>query len=73
MPYLIGFLAAESNEVHSCAALCIEKLRVLKDGRQLCYIAADGTRFLVKVLSNLFSALKLLESQENHSTSGGLS
>lgn len=58
---------------HPCAALCIEKLRVLKDGKQLCYTAADGTQFLVKVLSNLFSALKLLESQENHSTSGGLS
>ncbi len=73
MPHFIGFLTVESNEVLSCAALCIEKLRVLKDEKQLCYTTVDGTQFLVKVFTNLFSALKLLESQENHSASRGLS
>ncbi|CAM6025473.1 unnamed protein product [Sphagnum balticum] len=65
MPQLIGFLVAESNVVHSYAALCIEKLLALKDGKQLRYTAADLTPFLQPLLTNLFSALKLPESQEN--------
>ncbi|CAK9858088.1 unnamed protein product [Sphagnum jensenii] len=65
MPQLIGFLVAESNVVHSYAALCIEKLLALKDGKQLRYTASDLTPFLQPLLTNLFSALKLPESQEN--------
>lgn len=65
MPQLIGFLVAESNVVHSYAALAIEKLLAIKDGKQTRYTAADLAGFLQPLFANLFGALKLPESQEN--------
>lgn len=65
MPQLIGFLVAESNVVHSYAALAIEKLLAVKDGKQPRYTGSDLTPFLQPLFTNLFGALKLVESQEN--------
>jgi exportin-2 (importin alpha re-exporter) len=65
MPQLIGFLVAESNVVHSYAALAIEKLLAIKDGKQSRYTGSDLTPFLQPLFINLFGALKLPESQEN--------
>ncbi|XP_073388000.1 exportin-2 [Physcomitrium patens] len=65
MPQLIQFLVAEANVVHSYAALAIEKLLTIKDGRHTRYSAADLTPFLQSLFANLFGALKLVDSQEN--------
>jgi exportin-2 (importin alpha re-exporter) len=65
MPHLMKFLLCESNVVHSYAANCIEKMLLVKDGRQLQYTSADINRFLQPLMTNLFNALKLPESQEN--------
>ncbi|CAM6129189.1 unnamed protein product [Calypogeia fissa] len=62
---VVRFLVAESNVVHSYAASCIEKLLTIKDGKQLRYSAADLDPVLEQLLTNLFAALKLPESQEN--------
>ncbi|KAL2612267.1 hypothetical protein R1flu_023959 [Riccia fluitans] len=62
---VIRFLVAESNVIHSYAASCIEKVLVMKDGKQPRYSGADLTPYLEQLLTNLFAALKLPESQEN--------
>ena len=64
-PDLIRFLGAESNVVHSYAAGCIEKLLLVKDGGQARYNSADISPFLGGLMTNLFDALKLPESEEN--------
>lgn len=65
MPHLMRFLLCESNVVHSYAANCIEKMLLVKDGRQLRYTSADINPFVQPLMTNLFNALKLPESQEN--------
>eukprot|EP01018_Ginkgo_biloba_P023988 Gb_25747 [translate_table: standard] len=65
MPDLIRFLLSESNVVHSYAANCIEKILLVKDGRQLRYTSVDINPFVQPLMANLFNALKLPESQEN--------
>ncbi|KAG6546655.1 hypothetical protein Mapa_011844 [Marchantia paleacea] len=62
---LIRFLVAESNVVHSYAASCIEKMLAMKDGKQPRYSGAELDPYLEQLLTNLFAALKLPESQEN--------
>lgn len=65
MPHLVRFLLSESNVVHSYAALCFEKLLIIRDAKQPRFCAQDLNPFISVLLSNLFSALKLPESQEN--------
>eukprot|EP00252_Welwitschia_mirabilis_P008441 TRINITY_DN2027_c0_g1_i1.p1 TRINITY_DN2027_c0_g1~~TRINITY_DN2027_c0_g1_i1.p1 ORF type:complete len:966 (-),score=126.84 TRINITY_DN2027_c0_g1_i1:393-3290(-) len=65
MPHLIKFLLSESNVVHSYAASCIEKFLLIRDGKQPRYTSEDVRPFIQPLLSNLFNALKLPESQEN--------
>lgn len=66
LPDLVRFLAAESNVVHSYAASCIEKLLLVKDeGGAPRYSSADINPIFAMLMNNLFSALKLPESEEN--------
>ncbi|CAA7031677.1 unnamed protein product [Microthlaspi erraticum] len=66
-PELVCFLGAESNVVHSYAALCIEKLLLVKEEGGNCrYVAGDISPFLVQLMTYLFAALKSPESEENH-------
>jgi len=65
MPYLMRFLLCESNVFHSYAGKCIEKMLIVKDGRQLQYTSSDINPFLQPLMTNLFNALKLPESQGN--------
>lgn len=60
MPHLTRFLLCESNVVHSYAANCIEKMLPVKAGQQ-----AGINHFVQPLMTNLFNALKLPESQEN--------
>lgn len=65
-PDLVRFLVAESNVVHSYAASCIEKLLLVKDeGGRAQYTSADINPVFPMLMNNLFSALKLPESEEN--------
>ncbi|CAA6671805.1 unnamed protein product [Spirodela intermedia] len=64
-PDLIRFLASDSNVVHSYAANCIEKLLLVKDGGHLRYSASDIGPFLLALMNNLFTALRIPDSQEN--------
>ncbi|KAJ6320195.1 hypothetical protein OIU78_015556 [Salix suchowensis] len=65
-PYLIQFLGAESNVVHSYAASCIEKLLLVKDeGGRSRYTSADVAPNLLVLMNNLFTALRFPESEEN--------
>ncbi|KAJ7514727.1 hypothetical protein O6H91_23G056900 [Diphasiastrum complanatum] len=64
-PNVIRFIVAESCVLHSYAAGCVEKLLLLKNDRQPRFAPADVAPFLQPLLANLFSALKLPESQEN--------
>ncbi|XP_061996202.1 exportin-2 [Rosa rugosa] len=65
-PDLIRFLRAESNVVHSYAASCIEKLLLVKDeGGQARYTSVDISPVLPQLMTNLFEALKVPESEEN--------
>ncbi|AES75588.1 putative armadillo-like helical protein [Medicago truncatula] len=63
---LVRFINAESNVVHSYAAICIEKLVLVKEegGRQ-CYSSADIAPIFPMLLNNLFGTLKNAESDEN--------
>ncbi|MQL94387.1 hypothetical protein Taro_027035 [Colocasia esculenta] len=65
LPEVIRFLVSESNVVHSYAANCIEKMLLVKDGGQLRYAASDIAPFLLALMTNLFNALRLPDSQEN--------
>ncbi|GLJ21568.1 hypothetical protein SUGI_0400040 [Cryptomeria japonica] len=65
IPHLMRFLLSESNVVHSYAANCIEKMLIIKEGNQLRYTSADINQFVQPLMTNLFNALKLPESQEN--------
>lgn len=66
LPDLIRSIGAESNVVHSYAAICIEKLlRVKDDGVGARYIAGDINPFLLILMTNLFNAFKFAESDEN--------
>lgn len=65
IPHLIRFLVSESNVVHSYAAVCIEKMLVIKDAKQPRFGAQDLIPFTSSLLNSLFGALKLPESQEN--------
>ncbi|XP_027336190.1 exportin-2 isoform X1 [Abrus precatorius] len=63
---LVRFLAAESNVVHSYAASCIEKLLLVRDAGGIArYTSADINPIFPVLMNNLFSALKLPESEEN--------
>ena len=66
-PHLVRFLGAESNVVHSYAAICIEKLLLVKDeGGQTRYSPFDISPTVQGLMNNLFNALKFPESEENH-------
>lgn len=65
LPQVMAFLVTESNVVHSYAASCIEKLLVLRDDKQPRYLPSDVLPFAQPLLTNLFSALKFPDSQEN--------
>ncbi|KAH7316301.1 hypothetical protein KP509_21G087100 [Ceratopteris richardii] len=65
IPHLARFLLSESNVVHSYSALCIERMLIIRDGKQLRFGAQDLAPFMSVLLNNLFAALKLPESQEN--------
>ena len=62
---VIGLLASESNVVHSYAALCIERMLALREGTARRYSAADIASFVQPLLTGLFGALSLPESEEN--------
>lgn len=65
-PELVRFLQAESKVVHSYAAMCIEKLLLLKDeGGRSRYVGSDISPFLLQLMTSLFDALNLSESEEN--------
>ncbi|KAK0599239.1 hypothetical protein LWI29_003517 [Acer saccharum] len=65
-PDLFRFLGAESNVVHSYAASCLEKLFLVKDeGGRARYDSVDITPYLPVLVTNLFNAMKFLESKEN--------
>ncbi|KAH7510901.1 hypothetical protein FEM48_ZijujUnG0073500 [Ziziphus jujuba var. spinosa] len=65
-PDLIRFLGAESNVVHSYAAICIEKLLLVKDeGGRARFNADDVSPFFISLRDNLFIAMKFPESEEN--------
>lgn len=61
---LARLLQAESNVVHSYAARCIEKLLLVKEeGGESRYVAGDIPAGLMR---NLFDALALVGSEQNH-------
>ncbi|KAG2280203.1 hypothetical protein Bca52824_051423 [Brassica carinata] len=65
-PELVRFLQAESKVVHSYAAMYIEKLLLLKDeGGRSRYVGSDISPFLLQLMTSLFDALNLSESEEN--------
>ncbi|VVB03515.1 unnamed protein product [Arabis nemorensis] len=65
-PLLVRFLQAKSPVVHSYAAICIEKLLLVKDeGGKSRYVAGDLSPFLMQLMTNLFVALKFEDSEEN--------
>ncbi|EOA39589.1 hypothetical protein CARUB_v10008209mg [Capsella rubella] len=65
-PELVRFLTAESNVVHSYAAICIEKFLLVKEeGGVVRYGAGDISPFLSQLMKNLFEALKFQDSEEN--------
>lgn len=75
---VINFLRANSNVVHSYAANCIEKLLLVRDrspvhasgpnivALQPRYGALDINPHLAPLMRNLFEALQLPDSKENH-------
>ncbi|XP_019091483.1 PREDICTED: exportin-2-like [Camelina sativa] len=66
-PELVRFLTAETNVVHSYAAMCIEKFFLVKEeGGQRRYGAGDISPFLSQLMTNLFDAMKFPDSMENH-------
>lgn len=66
IPEVIRFLRAESNVVHSYAAIFMEKLFLVKDeGVRARYVASDIAPILPVLLNNLFNALNFPESDEN--------
>ncbi|KAI4338364.1 hypothetical protein MLD38_023434 [Melastoma candidum] len=66
IPDLVRFLTAASCVVHSHAANCIEKLLLVKDegGKARCN-SLDITPVLPAMMTNLFAALAIAESEEN--------
>ena len=58
------FLFCETNVVHSYANW-LEKMLLVKNGRQLQYTFVDINPFLQPLMANLFNALKFPESEEN--------
>ncbi|CAO2822764.1 unnamed protein product [Amaranthus hypochondriacus] len=63
---VLRLLGAESNVVHSYAAIFFDKILLVKDeGGRARYVATDIAPFLPVLLNNLFSALKFPESGEN--------
>jgi len=62
---IIRFFAAESNVVHSYAAICFERLLALKDQEKLRFAPADLAPVLPKLLEGLFGALQHPDSGEN--------
>ncbi|XP_021762100.1 exportin-2-like [Chenopodium quinoa] len=66
LPEVLRFLGAESNVIHSYAAIFIDKVLLVKDeGGRARYVASDIAPFLPVLLNNLFIALKFPESEEN--------
>ncbi|KAL0797479.1 hypothetical protein Bca101_052653 [Brassica carinata] len=65
-PELVRLLKSEANAVHSCAALCIEKLLLVKEkGGRRRYVGSDISSFSLQLMENLFDALKFAGSEEN--------
>lgn len=66
IPEVAKFLLVEANVVHSYAASCIEKLLLVKEeGGRPRYTSSDIAPFVLKLMENLFTALRFEESQEN--------
>ncbi|KAI4303422.1 hypothetical protein MLD38_039056 [Melastoma candidum] len=66
IPDLVRFLTAASCVVHSYAANCIEKLLLVKDeGGKARYNSLDIAPVLPAMMTNLFAALAISESEEN--------
>uniref|UniRef100_A0A803LF22 Exportin-2 n=1 Tax=Chenopodium quinoa TaxID=63459 RepID=A0A803LF22_CHEQI len=66
LPEVLRFLGAESNVIHSYAAIFIDKVLLVKDeGGRARYVASDIAPFLPVLLNNLFISLKFPESEEN--------
>ncbi|KMT02976.1 hypothetical protein BVRB_8g195450 [Beta vulgaris subsp. vulgaris] len=65
VPQVVRFLGAESNVVHTYAAILIDKVLLVKDEGRARYVASDIAPYLPVLLNNLFSALKFPESEEN--------
>ncbi|CAN0857952.1 CAS [Linum grandiflorum] len=67
LPQLVRFLEAESKVVHSYAAICIDKLLLVKDdGASARYTASDFATSVLVLMTKLFNALKIEKSKENH-------
>lgn len=66
VPDVVRFLGSESNVVHSYAAICIDKLLLVKEeGGGARYLAPDIAPFLPILMTNLFNSLSFPESEEN--------
>ncbi|XP_022924701.1 exportin-2-like [Cucurbita moschata] len=65
-PDLVRFLGSESNVVHSYAAICIEKLLLVKEDSGMArYNSLDVAPFFPEMMTKLFNAFKFPESEEN--------
>ena len=64
-PNVVALLLAESNVVHSYAAITIERLLALKISGQPLFVPADVASCLEQLLSNLFAAFEKPDSATN--------
>ncbi|GAB4819020.1 hypothetical protein N2152v2_006066 [Parachlorella kessleri] len=64
-PSLINLLGAESNVVHSYAAIAVEKVLSLKEGGKTKFTPEELAPFLQALLEKLFAAFHFPESGEN--------
>ncbi|KAL8139815.1 hypothetical protein V2J09_005836 [Rumex salicifolius] len=66
VPDVVRFLGSESNVVHSYAAICVDKLLLVREeGGGARYLAHDIAPFLPILMTNLFNALRFDSSEEN--------
>lgn len=65
LPFIIKLLGAESNVVHSYAAICLERMLVMKENGKPRIPPQDVVSHMQPLLTALFQALDLPESAEN--------
>ena len=65
IPSIVALLTAESNVVHSYAAMCIERMLALKDGGKARFQAQELLPFMQPMLTSVVNGMELPESEEN--------